>query len=114
MSTVHSDLGGRGVPRARRSFLAEMAAAVLALPLLPWSRKAAAQAVYYDQYGQPVTVAPGAVVTPAPTATVPAPGYGHYGPAGVVGQSRRVARRTSRRTGRREDVREDVRDEIYD
>jgi hypothetical protein len=114
MSAVHSDPEERGAPRARRGFLAEMAAAVPALLLLPWSRKAAAQAVYYDQYGQPVNVAPGAVVTPAPAGTVPAPGSAYYGPAGVVGQSRRVARRTSRRTGRREDVREDVRDEIYD
>lgn len=100
--------------KLRRSFLAEIVAGMLAVPLLARTREAAAQAVYYDQYGQPVTIAPGAVVTPAPPSAVPPPGYSSYGPAGVVGQSRRVARRTSRRTGRREDVREDVRDEIYD
>jgi hypothetical protein len=116
MRGIHDYSGERRTSKARRGFLAEMAAAALALPLLPWSRKAKAQAVYYDQYGQPVTVAPGSVVTPAaPGAAVPAaPGYGAYGPAGVVGQTRRVSRRTSRRTGRREDVREDVRDEIDD
>ena len=90
-----------------------MAAAMLALPFLQWGRKAGAQ-VYYDQYGQPVTIAPGTVVTPAAPApaAVPPPGYAYYGPSGVVSQSRRVARRTSRRTGRRDDVREDIWDEI--
>lgn len=100
--------------RARRRFLADVVAGTLVLPFLPWGREAGAQQVYYDQYGQPVALPPGTVVTPAapaPTAA-PAPGYGYYGPAGVVGQSRRVARRTSRRTGRREGVREDMWDAI--
>jgi hypothetical protein len=116
MTTTQDRSGACKRSKARRGFLAEMAAAVLALPLLPWSRRASAQAVYYDQYGQPVTIAPGSVVTPAaPAAAVPpAPGYGAYGPAGVVGQTRSVARRTSRRTGRREDTREDLRDELDD
>jgi hypothetical protein len=115
MSAVRNetDRRGVGVPRGRRGFLAGAAAAVLALPLLPWGRKAGAQ-VYYDQYGRPVTVAPGTVVTPAAPApaAAPPPGYGYYGSAGVVGQTRRVARRTSRRTGRREGVREDMWDAI--
>ena len=113
MSVVHSKADRPGAYRARRGFLVEVAAAALALPLLSRARAAGAQ-VYYDQYGRPVTVAPGAVVTPvAPApATVPAPSYGYYGSAGVVSQSRRVARRTSRRTGRREDEREDIWDEI--
>jgi hypothetical protein len=112
MSAVRNETDRRGVapPRGRRGFLAGVAAAVLALPLLPWGRKAGAQ-VYYDQYGQPVTVPPGTAVTPAPAAAPP-PGYGNYGPTGVVGQTRRVARRTSRRTGRREGVREDMWDAI--
>jgi hypothetical protein len=112
MSVSRSRSDRRGAPEARRSFLKEAGAALLALPLLLWGRSAVAQAVYYDQYGQPVTVAPGAVVTPAAPATVPPPGYSNYGPAGVVGQTRRVARRTSRRTGRREGVREDMWDAI--
>jgi hypothetical protein len=104
-----------GLLRARRGVLAELALAALALPLLGRARAAGAQ-TYYDQYGQPVTIAPGSVVTPAaPAAAAPLPpGSAAYGPAGVVGQTRRVARRSSRRTGRREDVREDVRDEIDD
>jgi hypothetical protein len=116
MTTTQDRSGAHKASKARRSFLVEMAAAVLALPLLPWSRKARAQAVYYDQYGQPVTIAPGSVVTPAAPAAAasPPPGSAAYGPAGVVGQTRRVSRRTSRRTGRREDVREDVRDEFDD
>jgi hypothetical protein len=87
-----------------------MAAAVLALPLLPWGRRAGAQ-VYYDQYGRPVTVPPGTPAAPAPAAAPPS-GYGYYGPAGVVSQTRQVARRTARRTGRREGVREDMWDAI--
>ena len=107
MTAMHDRSGARKAFKARRGFLAKLAVTALTLPLLPWSRKARAQAVYYDQYGQPVTISPGAAVPPAP-------GYGAYGPAGVVGQTRRVSRRTSRRTGRREDVREDVRDEFDD
>jgi hypothetical protein len=115
MTAMHDRSGARKAFKARRGFLAKLAVTALTLPLLPWSRKARAQAVYYDQYGQPVTISPGATVTPtAPAAVAPAPAYGAYGPAGVVGQTRSVARRTSRRTGRREDVREDVRDEIDD
>ena len=110
MTAMHDRSGARKAFKARRGFLAKLAVTALALPLLPWSRKARAQAVYYDQYGQPVTISPGATVTPA----APAPAYGAYGPTGVVGGTRSVARRTSRRTGRREDVREDVRDEIDD
>jgi hypothetical protein len=109
IETDRSAARGQG----RRGFLADVVAAVVALPFLQWEREAGAQ-VYYDQYGQPVTVAPGAVVTPAPPApaTAPPPGYSSYGPSGVVGQSRRVARRSSRRTGRREGLREDMWDEI--
>ena len=116
MTAMHDRSGARKAFKARRGFLAKLAVTALTLPLLPWSRKARAQAVYYDQYGQPVTVSPGSVVTPtAPGAAVPpAPAYGAYGPAGVVGQTRSVARRTSRRTGRREDTREDLRDELDD
>jgi hypothetical protein len=110
MCAVRSETDRRAVPRqGRRGFLADVAAAVLVLPFLQWGRNARAQQVYYDQYGQPVQVAPGTVVTPvAPAYAAPPPGYASYGPTGVVGQSRRVARRTSRRTGRREDVREDI------
>jgi hypothetical protein len=115
MSADHGETDLRVAPRqVRRGFLSGVAAAVTALPLLLWGRRVGAQ-VYYDQYGQPVTIAPGSVVTPAapPAGAVP-PAYSQYGPAGVVGQSRRVARRSSRRTGRREGVREDVWDEIDD
>ena len=95
-----------GVARpARRGFLSGLA--VAALSFLPWAREAAAQ-VCYDQYGHPVTVT---AAVPPVTATVP-PAYGYYGPAGVVGQTRRVARRTSRRTGRRAGLREDAWDAI--
>lgn len=115
MSADHGETDARLAPRqARRGFLAGVTAAVTALPLLAWGRKADAQ-VYYDQHGQPVTLPPGTVVSPAaaPPGAVP-PAYSQYGPAGVVGQTRRVARRSSRRTGRRAGVREDIRDEIDD
>jgi hypothetical protein len=96
---------------ARRGFLSTLSAGAMALPIV-W-RRAEAQ-TYYDQYGQPVTVPPGTVVTPAAPSSAypPAPAYGNTGPAGVVGQTRRVARRTSRRTGRREGLREDAWDAI--
>ena len=91
----------RATRPARRGFLSGLA--VAALSFLPLAREAAAQ-VCYDQYGNPMPVA-------APPAAVP-PAGGYYGPAGAIGQTRRVARRTARRTGRREGVREDVWDAI--
>ena len=46
----------------------------------------------YNAYGQPVVIYPtGPAYMPAPV----------YGPAGIVGQSRRVSRRTARRVSRR-------------
>ena len=106
---VEAERHGAARP-ARRGFLSGLA--VAALSFLPGAREAAAQ-VYYDQYGRPVTMAPGTVMVPAapPMAAVP-PVYGQYGPAGVVSQTRQVARRTSRRTGRRAGVREDAWDAI--
>ena len=65
MTAMHDRSGARKAFKARRGFLAKLAVTALTLPLLPWSRKARAQAVYYDQYGQPVTISPGATVTPA-------------------------------------------------
>ena len=118
MSTIRNGTDQPGAPRRRR-FLAEVAAAALALPFLPWARKAGAQ-TYYDQYGRPVAVGPGTVtpVAPAPGygyPTAPASAYGYPPPAyGAVSGTRQVARRTARRTGRREGVREDVWDEIDD
>jgi hypothetical protein len=92
---------------------AALTLAVLALAALPLvgAREATAQAVYYDQFGQPVTLPPGTAVVPvAPAPAAPASGY--YGPAGAVSQTRQVARRTARRTGRREGLREDAWDAI--
>jgi hypothetical protein len=119
MSAVRSETDQRLAPRrGRRRFLANMAAGALALPFLQLGRKPGAQ-VYYDQYGQPVTVAPGTVVSPvapapgavvtpvapaAPAPVAPAPAPAYYGPTGVVSQSRRVSRRTSRRGDEREDL----------
>jgi len=93
--------------------LAEAALALAVLPLVG-AREATAQ-VYYDQFGQPVTLPPGTAVIPAAPAPAPAPAApapGYYGPAGAVSQTRQVARRTARRTGRREGVREDAWDAI--
>ena len=92
MTVVRSESERRFAPlQGRRRFLAGIAAAALALPFLEWGRKAGAQ-VYYDQYGQPVTVPPGTMVTPAPgtvatpvapaPAAAPPPDYGYYGPPG--------------------------------
>ena len=53
MTAMHDRSGARKAFKARRGFLAKLAVTALTLPLLPWSRKARAQAVYYDQYGQP-------------------------------------------------------------
>jgi hypothetical protein len=113
MSTAGGGFGPwRARRRARRDLLAEAALALVALPLAG-AREAGAQ-VYYDQFGQPVTLPPGTAVIPgAPApAAAPAPGYGYPGPAGAVSQTRQVARRTARRTGRREGVREDAWDAI--
>ena len=113
MSTAGGRLGPwRARRRARRDLLAEAALALVALPLV--GARAPRAQVYYDQFGQPVSLPPGTVVAPAAPAAAPAPGYGYYGPAGAVAQTRQVARRTARRTGRREGVREDVWDEIDD
>jgi hypothetical protein len=113
MSAAHGKVEGCGARRrARRGLLAEMVLTLVALPLVG-AREATAQ-VYYDQFGQPVTLPPGTAVIPgAPApAAAPAPGYGYPGPAGAVSQTRQVARRTARRTGRREGVREDAWDAI--
>jgi hypothetical protein len=113
MSTAGGGFGPwRARRRARRDLLVEAALALVALPLV--GARAARAQVYYDQFGQPVSLPPGTVVAPAAPAAAPAPGYGYYGPSGAVAQTRQVARRTARRTGRREGVREDVWDEIDD
>ena len=79
MTAMHDRSGARKAFKARRGFLAKLGVTALALPLLPWSRKARAQAVYYDQYGQPVTVSPGSVVTPAAPAAAASPPPGSWG-----------------------------------
>ena len=110
MSAAHGKVDGCGARRrARRGLLAEAALALAVLPLVG-AREATAQ-VYYDQFGQPVTLPPGTAVIPAAPAPA-APASGYYGPAGAVSQTRQVARRTARRTGRREGVREDAWDAI--
>ena len=76
--------------------------------------RAARAGTYYDSYGNvvvintvtlvgPVTVydAYGRPITIYPTNPAYVPGPRVYGPAGIRGQSRRVARRTSRRVSRR-------------
>ena len=111
MSAAHGKVEGCGARRrARRGLLAEAALALAVLPLVG-AREATAQ-VYYDQFGQPVTLPPGTAVIPGAPAPAAAPAPGYYGPAGAVSQTRQVARRTARRTGRREGVREDAWDAI--
>jgi len=44
MTAMHDRSGARKAFKARRGFLAKLAVIALTLPLLPWSRKARAQA----------------------------------------------------------------------
>jgi len=97
---------------SRRALLLRLLPGALALPALAATDGAVAQ-TYYDVSGNVIVVNPGTLAAPVtvydayrrPVVVYPAgPAYAPspvYGPAGVVGQSRRVARRTSRRTAAR-------------
>ena len=99
-------------PNRRQAVLGGLS--LLSIAALGLSAKHAAAQVYYDQYGNQVTINVYTITTPVtvydvyrrpvviyPAAPAYVPGPATLGPASVAGQSRRVARRTARRTSRR-------------